>query len=340
MASQSLPQIVVVTGASSGLGKATALRFAADGWHVALLARGEAGLQATRAEIISADGQASVHVVDVCDADALAKVAADIETGIGPIATWVNVAGVGTYAYFAEQDAADFDHVIATNLLGSANGTRVALSHMLPRNHGHIVQIGSAIAHRGIPLQLAYASAKWGLRGMHQAIRAELIHRKSGVVLALVNPPGMNTPFFNHARINFPGKAAHVPPPAYAVTDTVDAIVRASKSKRVEWNVGSSSIGLFLADRFLPTDPLDWAIGRFGVGSQLTDDPKVLAQRDEAFEQPGKRVSDVDGPFSAIALRTSAIWGVTKRPWTSLAAASGVLLAGAWLAVRDRRSGQ
>jgi short-subunit dehydrogenase len=322
------PRVVIVTGASSGLGKATALLFARHGWSVGLIARGVNGLRATRDEIRRQGGRAAIGVADVGDRHALEQAAASVEAELGEMDVWVNVAGSGTYAFFDEGSAEDFDRVLLTNLTGSVNGTRIALRRMVPRNRGTVVQVGSAIAYRGIPLQSAYTTTKWGLRGLHEAVRAELAHKGSAVVLSLVNPPGMDTPFFSHAQSELEGAVPHVPSGPYAPDDTAEAILLAATSRRREWNVGAASMALMLADRFLPRTPVDWVVGKLGVSGQRTTSPRAVAARDPTLHAPSDHVSGTRGVFGNEAIATSLVWQATKRPAITaavfLAAAIGV----------------
>lgn len=326
-------RVVIVTGASSGLGKATALLFARHGWSVGLIARGVNGLRATQDEIVRHGGRAAVGVADVGDREALERAAASVEAELGEMDVWVNVAGSGTYAFFDEGSAEDFDRVLLTNLTGSINGTRIALKRMVPRDRGTVVQVGSAIAYRGIPLQSAYTTTKWGLRGLHEAVRAELAHKRSSVVLSLVNPPGMDTPFFSHAQSELKGAVPHVPSGAYAPDDTAEAILLAATNRRREWNVGAASVALLLADRFLPRTPMDWAVGKLGVAGQRTTSPEAVAARDPTLYAPSERVSGTRGVFGHVAIRTSLVWQATKRPAVTagavfaLAAGIGALVA-------------
>jgi short-subunit dehydrogenase len=321
-------RVVIVTGASSGLGKATALLFARHDWSVGLIARGVNGLRATRDEIHRRGGRAAIGVADVGDRHALEQAAASVEAELGEMDVWVNVAGSGTYAFFDEGSAEDFDRVLLTKLTGSVNGTRIALRRMVPRDRGTVVQVGSAIAYRGIPLQSAYTTTKWGLRGLHEAVRAELAHKGSAVVLSLVNPPGMDTPFFSHAQSELRGAVPHVPSGAYAPDDTAEAILLAATSRRREWNVGAASVALLLADHFLPKTPMDWIVGKLGVAGQRTTSPKAVTSRDPTLHAPSEHVSGTRGVFGDEAIATSLVWQATKRPALTaavfLAAAVGV----------------
>src|SRR4051812_1956919 len=193
-------QVVVVTGASGGIGRATAVAFARRGDRVALLARGEVGLQAAADDVRAAGGTPLVVPVDVADAAAVQAAADRVEAELGPIDVWVNVAFTSVFGPFMEIDPEEFRRVTEVTYLGYVYGTRAALSHMLPRNRGAIVQVGSALAYRGIPLQSAYCGAKHAIQGFNEALRCELLHGKRGVATTMVQLPAVNTPQFDWVR--------------------------------------------------------------------------------------------------------------------------------------------
>jgi NAD(P)-dependent dehydrogenase (short-subunit alcohol dehydrogenase family) len=206
------PRVVVVTGASGGIGRATAKLFAEGGSAVALLARGSEGLDGARAEVEALGGTAATYAVDVSDAQALEKAAAQIEEDLGEIDVWVNVAFTSVFAPFIEIEAEEFARVTAVTYLGFVNGTRSALRRMLPRDRGTIVQVGSTLAYRGIPLQSAYCGAKHATQGFHESLRTELLHTKSGVRTTMVQMPAVNTPQFSWVLSRLPHQAQPVPP--------------------------------------------------------------------------------------------------------------------------------
>ena len=190
------PQVVVVTGASAGIGRATARAFGARGAKVALLARGEKGLEGAAEDVRQAGGEALPLSVDTADFEQLATSADRIERELGPIDVWVNVAFTSVFAPFMQIKPEEFKRVTEVTFLGYVYGTRVALERMLPRDRGAIVQVGSALAYRGIPLQSAYCSAKHAIQGLQDSLRCELMHDKSNVHVTMVQMPAVNTPQF------------------------------------------------------------------------------------------------------------------------------------------------
>src|SRR4051794_40134002 len=191
---------VVITGATSGIGRATARRFAGPGMKIGLIARGEDGLEAVRDEVAGAGGQALMLPIDVTDADAVEAAAQTVEDELGPIDVWINNAMATVFAFLWDVSAEEFRRANEVTYLGSVWGMQAALKRMRPRDRGTIVQVGSALAFRGIPLQSAYCGAKHGVQGVFESLRTELRHEGSGVHLTAVHLPGVNTPQFEHAR--------------------------------------------------------------------------------------------------------------------------------------------
>lgn len=241
--------IAVITGGSAGLGRATARELAARGWDVAVLARGQDGIDGTVADIRAAGRRGYGVSVDVADAAAVDAAAADIESALGPIDLWVNNAMAGSIAEFLDTTEADFDRATAVTYLGAVNGTRAALRRMVPRDRGQVIQIGSALAHRGIPLQAAYCGAKHAVHGFTDAVVAELTHRESAVAVSIVDMPALNTVQFGWVKAGVPFHPQPVPPifqpevGARAVADVADT------PRRRTW-VGESTVALILGTRF------------------------------------------------------------------------------------------
>src|SRR6201986_1408163 len=208
----STAQIVVVTGASAGVGRATAIEFGRRGATVALLARGETGLAAAAAEVAAAGGRALPIVIDVADADAVYTAAARVEEELGPIDVWVNVAFTSVFAPFDQIAPEEYRRVTEVSYLGYVYGTMAALKYMKPRDRGTIVQVGSALAYRGIPLQSAYCGAKHAVQGFHEAVRCELLHDRSSVHVTMVQMPAVNTPQFSWVLSRLPKHPQPVPP--------------------------------------------------------------------------------------------------------------------------------
>ncbi|WP_433362610.1 SDR family oxidoreductase [Actinoplanes sp. CA-142083] len=265
-------RVVVVTGASGGVGRAVARRFGARGDRVALLARGEKGLDAAADEITRSGGRAMPLPVDVADFDAVDTAAAKVESELGPIDIWVNTAFSSVFAPFAEIAPDEFRRVTEVSYLGYVYGTRAALTRMKPRDRGAIVQVGSALAYRGIPLQTAYCGAKHAVQGFNEALRCELLHAGSGVRTTMVQLPAVNTPQFTWLRSRLRRHAQPVPP-IYQPEVAAQAIVYAADHpRRREYWVGASTAGTLLANAVAP-GILDRYLGRTGVDSQQTDQP-------------------------------------------------------------------
>src|SRR5664279_2199575 len=193
-------QVVVITGASAGVGRAIAHRFARAGWRIGLIARDAEALEEVRQEVAELGGSALVAVADVADAEALFAAADQIENAFGSIDVWINDAMVTVFAPVWQMTPEEFRRVTEVTYLGQVHGTMAALRHMRPLNRGKIIQIGSALAYRGIPLQSAYCGAKHAIRGFTDALRAELIHAQSRIAVSIVEMPAMNTPQFDWAR--------------------------------------------------------------------------------------------------------------------------------------------
>ena len=233
-------RVAVVTGASAGVGRATAVAFARAGFDVAAVARGEAGLAATVKEIESAGGRGCAVGADVADYDEVDAAAAAVEDALGPVDVWVNDAMTTIFAPFWEIDPDDFRRAVEVTFLGQVWGTRAALDRMLPRDRGSIVNVGSALAFLSIPLQSAYCASKFACRGFSDSMRAELIHRGSHVRLSMVHLPGVNTPQFDWCKSDFPTHPQPVPPvdqPEVAARAIVEVALDGRRSKVVgAWN--------------------------------------------------------------------------------------------------------
>ncbi|MFL6164251.1 MAG: SDR family oxidoreductase [Jatrophihabitantaceae bacterium] len=268
-----MTQTVVVTGASGGIGRATAIAFGARGDQVALLARGERGLTGAAADVERAGGKALVFPTDVADPDAVFAAAEQVESQLGPIDTWVNVAFTSVFAPFDKIEPAEYRRVTEVTYLGYVYGTMAALKYMKPRDRGTIVQVGSTLAYRGIPLQTAYCGAKHAIQGFHEALRCELLHDKSGVRVTMVQMPAVNTPQFSWVLSRLPKHAQPVPPiyqPEFAARGVLYA---ADHPNRREYWVGSSTAATLLANAVVP-GLLDRYLGRTGFSSQQTDQPQ------------------------------------------------------------------
>ncbi len=267
-----MARVVVVTGASAGVGRAVARRFAADGAQVALLARGEAGLDGALADVRAAGGDGITVPLDVAHADEVDDAAATVERKLGPIDTWINVAFSSVFAPFMQIGPDEFRRVTEVAYLGYVYGTRAALARMLPRDDGTIVQVGSALAYRGIPLQTAYCGAKHAIQGFHESLRCELLNQHSRVRTTMVQLPAVNTPQFAWLRSRLPHRAQPVPP-IYQPEVAAEAVFYAARHpRRREYWVGGSTAGTLLANAIAP-GLLDRYLARTGVRSQQTDRP-------------------------------------------------------------------
>lgn len=266
------PTVVVVTGASGGVGRATARAFAARGACVALLARGRKGLDAAAADVRRGGGEALPLSVDVADHRAVTEAADRIEETFGPVDIWVNNAFTGVFAPFVEIEPDEFRRVTEVTYLGYVYGTHAALSRMLPRDHGTIVQVGSALAYRGLPLQSAYSGAKHAIQGWNEALRCELLHQRSKVRTTMVQLPSVNTPQFSWVLSRMNGRPRPVPP-VYEPELAARAIVHAAAHpRRREYWVGGSTVATLLSNAVAP-GLLDRYLAHTAYSSQQRAEP-------------------------------------------------------------------
>ncbi len=286
---------VIVVGASSGIGRATATLFARRGWRVGLIARGAAGLQSVQIEITSAGGHACLALADVCNAADLEAAAVSIEHALGLCTVWINCAGNGVYGRFLDVPAHEFDRVTDVTYRGTVNGTRVALRRMLPRDAGTVVNVCSAIAYHGMPLLTSYSGAKAAVRAFTDGVRAELAHEASGVHVTIVFPPAVNTPFFSHAvtHMRRPPRPAK---PVYQPEIVAEGIFRAATSKQRQVRVGAITTLFDLGNRLVPA-LVDRAIGRLGYEGQETDSARAASLREPTMFAPSAHASGARGPF-------------------------------------------
>lgn len=332
----SSPEIVVITGASAGVGRATVREFARRGAHIGLIARGEDGLRATQREVEELGGKAIAIPCDVSEFEAVDRAATRVEQELGPIDIWVNDAFVGIFAEFLDMLPEEFERVTRVTYLGQVWGTLVALRRMVPRDRGSVVLVGSALAHRGLPLQSAYSGAKHAIQGFHDSIRAELISRESRVNVSMVQLPAINTPQFDWARV----KVAHVPKPSGAIYQpevAAEAIHFAAHAGRKEILVGRASTQTLWADR-LASALIDRVLGRFGYSRQRGDHTNNPDRQDNLFEPvPGDH--GAHGRFDARALSYSPeLWLSMHRKGIGLGAlALGAVGAGLLLALDRHR---
>jgi NAD(P)-dependent dehydrogenase (short-subunit alcohol dehydrogenase family) len=262
--------IVTITGASAGLGRATARAFAEDGWDVALLARGDVGLEAAAGEVRARGRRALAIPVDVSDSAAVDAAAERIESELGPIDVWVNNAMESVFAPVDQIEPAEYRRVTEVTYLGYVHGTLAALKRMKARDRGVIVQVGSALAYRSIPLQAPYCASKHAIVGFTDSLRCELIHDHSRVRLTAVHMPALNTPQFDWVRSRLPRRAQPVPP-IFQPEVGARAILEASKHPRRELLVGAPTVIAVWGQKLAP-GILDWYLGRTGYDDQQTHD--------------------------------------------------------------------
>jgi len=324
--SMSNPEVVVITGASAGVGRATARAFATRQAHIGLLARGRDGLEAAAREIESAGGQALVVPTDVANAEQVEKAAAAVEQKFGAIDIWVNNAMVSVFSPIKEIKPEEFKRVTEVTYLGYVYGTLAALKRMLPRDHGMIVQVGSALAYRGIPLQAAYCGAKHAIQGFTDSLRCELLHDGSNVHVVEVHMPALNTPQFSWVKSRLPRKPQPVPP-IFQPELAADAILWAVQQRRSEVYVGWPTVKAIVGNKIAPRFA-DRYLARNGYSSQQTEEPVEPGRRDNLWE-PLTGDHGARGSFNSRSSDYSLqFWMSKNRTWLALA---GLTLTGAVL---------
>lgn len=326
-------KVVVVTGASAGVGRATVRAFAREGAHVALLARGAEGLKAGQREVEAAGGKALACVTDVADPDQVETAAEKVTRELGPIDVWVNNAMVTIFARFVDITPEEFRRATEVTYLGAVYGTMAALKRMVPRDSGVIVQVGSALAYRSIPLQAPYCGAKHAIAGFTDSLRCELEHDNSNVHLTMVQLPAMNTPQFTWCRTRLPRHPQPVPP-IFQPELAADAIVWASCHRRRQVYIGAPTVIAIEGNKVVPGLG-DYYLGRTGFDSQQTGEPVSPDRPDNLFAPlPGD--FGAHGAFGARAHRFSAqAWATMHRPLTLLGTA-GLALAIAFMGKKAR----
>jgi NAD(P)-dependent dehydrogenase (short-subunit alcohol dehydrogenase family) len=329
-----MSQTVVVTGASAGVGRAAAVAFASRGDRVGLLARGSAGLAGALAEVERAGGTSLAVETDVADHEAVEQAAATVEAQLGPIDVWVNNATATVFAPFHEITAEEYRRSTEVTYLGTVHGTMAALRRMRGRGAGTIVQVGSALAYRGIPLQSPYCGAKHAIQGFTEALRCELLHDQSPVHVTMVQMPALNTPQFGWSR-NKMGKRPQPVPPIFQPEVAARAIVWASQHRRKEVYVGRSTVLAIVGDK-LASAAADRYLARTGYSSQLTDEPDDNGRPDNLLV-PVDAETDrgMHGRFDDKASDGDPeTWFVTHRGLATAAAAGAGAAAVTWLARR------
>jgi NAD(P)-dependent dehydrogenase (short-subunit alcohol dehydrogenase family) len=323
-------EVVVVTGASAGIGRAAVRAFAREGALIGLVARGKDGLEAAQREVEAAGGRALVLPLDVADADAVDAAAAAVEEAFGPIDVWVNDAMVSVFSPVKEMTAAEYRRVTEVTYLGYVHGTLSALRRMLPRDRGVIVQVGSALAHRSIPLQSAYCAAKHAIKGFTESLRTELLHDESHVRVTMVEMPAVNTPQFDWVRSRLPKRPQPVPP-IFQPEVAAEAIVWAAHHPVRELLVGAPTVEAVMGEKIAP-GLLDRYLARTGYDAQQTSEPAAPDRQDNLWTPlPGDH--GAHGRFDDRArARSLELWAATHP--AIVAAAIGACGAAAALAWR------
>lgn len=302
-------EVAVITGATAGVGRATARMFARRGAAVAILARGRDRLDATLSELKAAGADALAIPTDVADAAGVEAAAEQVERELGPIDIWVNNAMTSVFSPVWEMRPEEYLRVTQVTYLGAVHGTLTALKRMRPRNAGSIVQVGSALAFRGIPLQSSYCASKHAVQGFMDSLRSELIHAKSRVRVSMVHLPAVNTPQFQWVRSRLPRKPQPVPP-IYQPEVPALAIWFAAHSRRREWLVGWPTYRAIWGNYFAPGFA-DRYLARNGFQSQQTDQPESPERPDNLFTPPAGDYG-CHGPFDARARGGSPLLWISR----------------------------
>ncbi len=325
--------VAVITGGTAGVGRATVRELARAGYAIAVLARGKERLENTVKEVEATGQRALGLCVDVTDNAAVERAARQIEHELGPINVWINNAFAGLFSNFLDITPEEYDRINAVTYMGQVNGTRAALKRMLPRDQGTVVLVGSALAHRGIPLQSAYCGAKHALQGFLDSLRAELIHAQSRVHITMVQLPALNTPQFDWARTHIKGNPRPVGK-IYQPEVAARAIRFAVHARRKEIWVGGTTVQAILADK-LASPLLDRYLALTAVSAQSSPEPVSASRQNNLFDAPPGDPG-AHGRFDEEAAERSLQMSLTRvrTPLIGLAllASAGVLAAaGGWL---------
>jgi short-subunit dehydrogenase len=309
------------------VGRAIAHAFAKRGAHVGLLARGQEGLDDAAREVESLGGKALAVPTDVADHEQVEAAAQKVEEHFGPIDVWVNDAMATVFARFLDTKPEEFKRATEVTYLGTVYGTMAALKRMTARDRGKIVQVGSALSYRAIPLQAAYCGAKFGIRGFTNSIRTELLHDKSKVQITMVQLPGVNTPQFNWCRSKLPDHPMPVPP-IYQPEIPAEAVYWAAHHHRRELWVGYSTVLAILGNRLAPSFA-DWYLAKTGFSGQQISDMPVSAGRPDNLFEPVPGMAATHGMFDDQAkTRSPQLWAATHRRIVA-GALAGVAVTGA-----------
>ena len=304
-------KVTVITGASAGVGRATAIAFGAAGSTVVVLSRNTESLAGTKAEVENTGGKCFYYQVDVADAGQVDKVVQTIEKDIGPIAVWVNNAMVSVFSPIKEMTSDEFKRVTEVTYLGQVYSTLSVLKYMLQRNFGKIILVGSALAYRGIPLQAAYCGAKHGVQGFFDSLRAELLHDKSNVRVTMVELPALNTTQFDWVKSRLPNKARPMGT-VFQPEVAAHAIVYAATHNRREIFVAMPTFQAIIGNRFFP-GILDRMMANTAFNGQQTEEPEDPNRKNNLWDPvPGNHRAQ--GPFGDIARSSSPVLWLSLHP--------------------------
>lgn len=324
---------VVVTGATSGVGRAIVRRFAGPDVSLGLLARSETALQEVAEEVRGQGGKAHAVVTDIADYSQVERAAREVEDSLGEIGVWVNNSMTTVFSAFMEMDPEEYARVTQVTYLGTVWGTRVALVGMLERDRGVVIQVGSALAYRGIPLQSAYCGGKHGIKGFTESVRTELLHRRSNVHLGMVQLPAVNTPQFSHCRSRFDRHPMPVPP-IYQPEVAAEAVHLAVRDRRREIYLGAPTWKTIAGNK-LASGFLDRYLADHGVNSQLSDLPPSPHNRVGNLFEPVPGDPGAHGIFESNSRRFSPLlWLTEHRTQVGAAAALAGALGASLLARR------
>lgn len=331
-------EVVVVTGASAGVGRAIAHEFARHGASIGLIARNRQSLDNAKAEVEALGGRALVLVADVADADAIERAADQVESELGPIDIWINNAMASMISPAIEMTAEEFRRVTEVTYLGYVHGTLAALRRMTPRNRGTVVQVGSALAYRSIPLQSAYCGAKHAIKGFTEAVRSELIHDRLNIRLNMVQLPAVNTPQFEWIRSRMPNRPQPVPP-IYQPEIIARSVYWSAHHDRREMLVGITTVGAIWANKFFPA-LIDRYLAKTGYKSQQSNEP-VAANRQDNLMQPVMEDYGAHGRFDEISTQYSLQAWLGRHKNQILSAGATLATAGAayfWIVSKRSRT--
>ena len=322
-------KVVVITGGTAGVGRASAQAFAEAGYAVAVIGRSEQSVKETIEELKLLGARASGVAVDVSDGAALLAAGRKIEAELGPVGVWVNAAMLTVLAPVTQMSDEEFQRVTDVTYLGCVHGTRTALTLMAERDKGIIVQVGSALAYRSVPLQSAYCAAKAAIRGFTDSLRSELLHNKSSIRLTMVHLPGVNTPQFDWAR-NKMGNAVQPMPPVFQPDVAARAILKAARHAPREVWLGRSTLQSIVGNMLFP-GLLDRMMSKQGWNGQITDEPEA-AERPDNLHHPVEGLHRSHGRFDEQA-KDRALHLNVNNPGLTLLGVAAV----AWLGLRSLR---